>query len=162
MILGFRSRNIKNMLKAIIYYLLCLYPFYYGIRVGIASFLLLAVTPTAAVCVYEALYKGQRKKIVALPIWIAVFAVSILIMPYPNEINKDPQPTPAVIEEPAANSESVPGGDSIIVYVTKHGTKYHKKDCRMLKNEVIGITLNEAVADGKQPCKVCLDGQPPQ
>ena len=41
------------------------------------------------------------------------------------------------------------------VYIGKTGTKYHNAGCRTLKGNDIPITLSEALADGREPCKVC-------
>ena len=46
-----------------------------------------------------------------------------------------------------------------IVYVTDYGTKYHDKDCITLKSEGIEITLGEAVAEGFEACKTCMNKQ---
>jgi len=47
----------------------------------------------------------------------------------------------------------------ITVYVTKTGKKYHVKECNLLKESKIAITLSEAKARGYEPCKSC---NPPQ
>ncbi len=41
-----------------------------------------------------------------------------------------------------------------VVYVKKDGKKYHKKNCKLVK-EKTGITLKEAVKKGYTPCAVC-------
>lgn len=41
------------------------------------------------------------------------------------------------------------------VYVGKTGSKYHYKDCRTLKDSVFPISLSDAEAEGRTPCKVC-------
>ena len=43
---------------------------------------------------------------------------------------------------------------TIIVYVTKSGTKYHREGCRYLDKSAIPITLEEAKKK-YEPCKVC-------
>lgn len=47
--------------------------------------------------------------------------------------------------------------ESVLVWITEAGTKYHKKECRTLKNSttVKSITLEEAVKLGYEACKVC-------
>lgn len=48
-----------------------------------------------------------------------------------------------------------------IVYVCTgaHATKYHKhKNCKGLRNckgKVVAVSINDAVTDGRTPCKIC-------
>lgn len=44
---------------------------------------------------------------------------------------------------------------SITVYVTKTGSKYHTSSCRYLKHSKIPISLESAKAQGYDPCSVC-------
>lgn len=42
------------------------------------------------------------------------------------------------------------------VYHTKKGERYHKKDCRIIKQkDTLKISLVEAKKKGLQPCRVC-------
>lgn len=41
------------------------------------------------------------------------------------------------------------------VYIGKTGTKYHRKTCGTLKGKGRAITLSEALAQGREPCKRC-------
>lgn len=41
------------------------------------------------------------------------------------------------------------------VWIGETGTKYHNKNCRTLKGNKYEISLDEAKAQGRQPCKVC-------
>lgn len=41
------------------------------------------------------------------------------------------------------------------VYITPSGTKYHKGDCRMVKNVSQAITIQQAIEKGKGPCSFC-------
>lgn len=41
------------------------------------------------------------------------------------------------------------------VWVGNTGTKYHRQSCRTLKGKGHKITLKEALAEGREPCKVC-------
>ncbi|NQU18942.1 nuclease, partial [bacterium] len=44
-----------------------------------------------------------------------------------------------------------------VVYVTKRGKKYHKEDCRFIKNrETISMDKKEAEAKGLTPCGRCF------
>ena len=43
------------------------------------------------------------------------------------------------------------------VYVTEKGSKYHKAECRLVKNkEPKAMDKDEAIASGHEPCKVCF------
>ena len=55
-----------------------------------------------------------------------------------------------------AQIETAPSTDtqSITVYITRTGTKYHRNGCRYLSKSKIPITLNEAKRD-YGPCSVC-------
>jgi hypothetical protein len=48
---------------------------------------------------------------------------------------------------------------TITVYITRTGEKYHRGDCRYLRQSKIAVSLKEAVARGYGPCSVC---KPPQ
>ncbi len=48
---------------------------------------------------------------------------------------------------------------SVTVYITKTGKKYHRDGCRYLKKSQIAISLQEAESEGYEPCSVC---DPPQ
>jgi len=41
------------------------------------------------------------------------------------------------------------------VYITESGTKYHRDGCRFLSKSKIAISLEEAKAQGYEPCSVC-------
>ena len=45
--------------------------------------------------------------------------------------------------------------NSQIVWVGDSGTKYHNESCRTLKGNKHQITLQQALAEGREPCKVC-------
>ncbi len=44
-----------------------------------------------------------------------------------------------------------------LVYITEHGEKYHRIDCRYIegKDNIVSLTRNEVINRGKEPCKVC-------
>ena len=48
-----------------------------------------------------------------------------------------------------------PDQQSVTVYITKTGKKYHREGCRYLSKSKIKTTLKEAKANGYTPCKVC-------
>ena len=49
---------------------------------------------------------------------------------------------------------SIPAVDDTVVHVTRTGTKYHRKECRYVTEESLGIRLDVAAHD-YEPCKVC-------
>ena len=56
-------------------------------------------------------------------------------------------------QQPAAQQSQDP--QSVTVYVTKTGKKYHRDGCRYLAQSKVKTTLKEAKANGYAPCKVC-------
>jgi len=62
--------------------------------------------------------------------------------PSRNEVGKD-------------TSDRTKTGGGITVYVTKHGRKYHRKDCQHVRKSAIPMTLKEAKAKGYTPCSRC-------
>ena len=42
-----------------------------------------------------------------------------------------------------------------MVWVGETGTKYHNQGCRTLKGKGHQITMQQALAEGREPCKVC-------
>lgn len=49
--------------------------------------------------------------------------------------------------------------DEHIVYVTQSGKKYHREDCMYLSSSKIPISLEQAIAEGKEPCNKCYPNQ---
>lgn len=45
--------------------------------------------------------------------------------------------------------------NSQMVWVGETGTKYHNQGCRTLKGKGHQITMQQALAEGREPCKVC-------
>lgn len=45
-------------------------------------------------------------------------------------------------------------GDTI-VYITKTGSKYHTSGCKSLRSSKIEVTLEQALAEGFEPCSLC-------
>lgn len=69
--------------------------------------------------------------------------------------SQQPETTAATVqEEQPEPSES----EEIIVYVTETGAKYHRENCRTLKDSKIEITLEDAKRS-YEPCGIC---NPPQ
>jgi len=52
-----------------------------------------------------------------------------------------------------------PQTSTIVVYITKTGSKYHRDGCRYLRSSKISVSLAEAKEAGYNPCSVC---DPPQ
>lgn len=53
------------------------------------------------------------------------------------------------------NSSSASDSKSEMVWVGNSGTKYHTQSCRTLKGNGYQISLNQALKEGRQACKVC-------
>lgn len=69
-------------------------------------------------------------------------------------ISVEPEPAPApvpapVVVEPKAEPQS------ITVYITETGEKYHLPNCRYLSKSKITISLEKAKSQGYTPCSVC-------
>jgi hypothetical protein len=45
---------------------------------------------------------------------------------------------------------------SHIVFSTKYGRKYHTGQCHYIKKQANGITLEKAVSEGLEECKICI------
>ena len=56
------------------------------------------------------------------------------------------------VTETATTTES---GSGVTVYITKTGAKYHRAGCSSLSQSKIPISLEEAKAQGFEPCKRC-------
>lgn len=63
---------------------------------------------------------------------------------------------PVVVQ---AEAQPVQTPQSETVYITKTGKKYHRDGCRYLRQSKIAISLDDAQAEGYDPCSVC---NPPQ
>jgi len=63
------------------------------------------------------------------------------------------------IEEVNEDNKSEQDQSTIIVYITKTGSKYHRNGCRYLSQSKISISLKDAKARGYTPCSVC---KPPE
>ena len=55
----------------------------------------------------------------------------------------------------AAPKKSTASDESVTVYITRTGAKYHRAGCRYLSKSMIPISLKDAVARGYAPCSVC-------
>ena len=52
-------------------------------------------------------------------------------------------------------SSSSPTTNSQMTWVGDTGDKYHRQNCRTLKGNGHQITMQQALAEGRQACKVC-------
>jgi chromosome segregation ATPase len=59
--------------------------------------------------------------------------------------------TSAATNSNTTNSDT----NSEMVWVGETGTKYHKESCRTLKGNGHQITMQQALSEGRQACKVC-------
>lgn len=66
-----------------------------------------------------------------------------------DEVN-NMSPNPAEHQSDISNKDL-----SQIVYVGKSGSKYHSATCHTLKEKGTAVSLEEALAQGKQACKIC-------
>ena len=69
--------------------------------------------------------------------------------------NVEPQPqiqSPPIIINPSSQTTQ---NQTITVYITRTGTKYHRGSCSYLKKSKIPISLKDAKAQGYTPCSRC-------
>lgn len=70
-----------------------------------------------------------------------------------DDIFADSEEAPAVESEASEVTSSEETGAT--VYRGKTGNKYHRQDCRTLKGGGTAITLDEAISQGREACKIC-------
>jgi hypothetical protein len=81
----------------------------------------------------------KKIRIVALlTLWIVMLSLLVSCG------SEKPEPTYA-----ASNS------DSVTVYVTRTGSKYHRDGCRYLSKSQFAISLEDAKDQGYEPCSKC-------
>ena len=69
-----------------------------------------------------------------------------------------PSPTPTSTNTPTTTPTSIPTEtkkEEYTVYIAATGEKYHKKNCRTLKNGSTAISLSEAKSRGYTQCGIC-------
>jgi hypothetical protein len=88
------------------------------------------------------------KKIVVLFILTVFIAVGLTYAgdSYLEDTKKD---------QTKVTKKKVKKGDRI-VYIKENGKKFHKKNCKLVKEGKIGIKLSEALKRGLTPCAVCI------
>lgn len=66
-------------------------------------------------------------------------------------VSKSAEPSTESYTEPYLSNDN----QSITVYITRTGTKYHRDGCKYLKSSKIPIVLDELNTNKYEPCKVC-------
>jgi hypothetical protein len=76
---------------------------------------------------------------------ILLFLATTLLCPAPSQPVHAQQPTAQVAQDP----------QSVTVFITKTGKKYHRDGCRYLRQSRIPVALKDAKANGYTACSVC-------
>ncbi len=107
------------------------------------------------------LNKSYSHKTIAYRIIILFMFIAMLLMFINFSAEKAlPEPTPISTKTPFTvtpfHSETNVTSDS--VYITKTGKKFHKRNCRHIKNSstISDISINNAIDSGYEPCKDCF------
>lgn len=61
----------------------------------------------------------------------------------------------ATVQMGASCRNTVQPASEVTVYVTPKGKKYHRENCRTIRDQKRALTLSEAVKEGYDACKVC-------
>ena len=80
------------------------------------------------------------KRVAAILLFLAT-----LLYPAPSLPVRGQQPTAQVSQDP----------QSVTVYITKTGKKYHRDGCRYLRQSRIPVALKDAKSNGYTACSVC-------
>ncbi len=72
-----------------------------------------------------------------------------------HEAAGPPASQPAKTNEARAQSDRQSSDDTLTVYVTKYGKKYHLKDCQHVRGKGIPMSRKEARAKGYSSCSRC-------
>ncbi len=75
-----------------------------------------------------------------------------------NQISQDTSSSNTLVTDNSASqstSNNSNDENEQLVWVGNSGTKYHNQGCRTLKGNGHQITLEKALSEGRQPCKVC-------
>ena len=72
----------------------------------------------------------------------------------------DQENSTVIINSVVDTPNSIEGNETVtsnsqIVYIGESGNKYHYQNCRTLKNGAYPISLDEALTQGREACKVC-------
>ena len=66
-----------------------------------------------------------------------------------------PKPTPTPTPRPTPTPTPEPERQTVTVYITDTGEKYHRSNCGSLWNSKHAIDLEEAIDRGYEPCRRC-------
>lgn len=73
-----------------------------------------------------------------------------------EDVNNTDTSSNSVTESPSNNHVEVHNDTTEkTVWIGETGTKYHHNNCRTLRGNKYEITLQEALNQGREPCKVC-------
>ena len=74
-----------------------------------------------------------------------------------GEAEKQPtrEPEPQAVRPPSSQEEPNTSRETVTVYITRTGKKYHRGQCSYLRKSKIPIMLKEAKAQGYGPCSRC-------
>ncbi len=157
--LGFRSKTPWKMMIALTYYALSLIGFTKSVYMGVAVLVTAWMLPTFCISLYEALFRGRKEQIYVVPVFITAIGISLVLITAEYQMKTKSATAVVAVAETDINYESsVENAQSEDkVYITPSGGKYHRDDCRFIKDrETISITVDEALGRGKMPCSVCL------
>ena len=76
------------------------------------------------------------------------------VSPTPTPTPK-PTPTPTPKPTPTPTPTPEPERQTVTVYITDTGEKYHRSNCGSLWNSKYAIDLEEAIDRGYEPCRRC-------
>ena len=173
-IVGFRSRNNKKMAVATMYYLFVIsFGFMQWNLCGCLGAVLL---PTIIVSFWEAAKSRVLKKALPAAACIVIFALIAQFAPVPADdeaivsIDKTMQSGLATDKKYSLDFADTKSDADILlsdkthnkedlqtVYIGKTGSKYHRENCGSLKGKGTPISIDEALLQGREPCKVCVE-----
>ncbi len=158
-LIGFRTRKPKRMIIAVLFYLFAISGMVTGLRNGVSFFLFCVGFLYFAFGIVEAINMRRFSRLLYVASAVVMLSCSAIIMPSAEEVPvyfpplaTEAAPTPALYSE----HTPAPTADPNIVWITKSGEKYHTEDCGTLRSTKQAVTIEEAVAMGKEPCSRCL------
>jgi methylphosphotriester-DNA--protein-cysteine methyltransferase len=85
-------------------------------------------------------------KKLSIPFLVFIFLVSVFSVALIKADNSTP------VDEKKVNKKVL----DTHVYIKEGGKKYHRKNCSLVKTGKTQVTLEEALAKGYTPCKICI------
>jgi len=141
---------------SLIYYILCLMGFARDFYTGIAILLIFVPLPVLVSAIVNVVRKNRKEELLVIPAWVLALSIGIGIFVFaPDEQTAVEKAEMKNIEYVEALEDAVDAGK--IVYVTDSGSKYHEAGCTSLKGKGIEITVGEAIEEGKEACKNCIN-----